>query len=346
MRKIILNISFLLIIIGSFTACDAFKTLSKSDTQSAQGRPYELVLVCNHDLWNSALGDSLRSVLAAPIPYLDHREPHFDVLRINEEGLTGFIACHRNILNILADTTLHESKMFVQYDQTAQPQVIVNFQGHDFLSMTQYLSEHRSELVQIFEMAERDRNLDYNQKFNAPKVEADLKTLFDMDMKVPLGYFTAKKGADFLWARNEYPSSSQGFMVYSYPYTGKECLSLDSLIAARNRFAQQIPGPSEGSYMTTTTQIYLEDGYHPMRPSYRTFRMDDRLWCELRGFWDVEGDYMGGPFVSYTTIDKRHNRVVTLDCYVYSPKQPKRNLMHGVEHLFYQIDFPKPNIDR
>ena len=38
-------------------------------------------------------------------------------------------------------------------------------------------------------------------------------------------------------------------------------------------------------------------------PDYRLFRMEGRLWCELRGFWDVHGDFMGGPFVSYTTVD-------------------------------------------
>lgn len=55
-------------------------------------------------------------------------------------------------------------------------------------------------------------------------------------------------------------------------------------------------------------------------PDYRMFRLEGRLWCELRGFWDVHGDFMGGPFVSYTTVDTATGRVLTIDCYVYSPK--------------------------
>ena len=60
----------------------------------------------------------------------------------------------------------------------------------------------------------------------------------------------------------------------------------------------------------------------------------------MRGFWDVEGDFMGGPFVSYTTVDTATDRVVTLDCYVYSPKLPKRNYMREVEHLLHLVKFP------
>ena len=79
-------------------------------------------------------------------------------------------------------------------------------------------------------------------------------------------------------------------------------------------------------------------------PDYRIFRLEGRLWCELRGFWDVQGDFMGGPFVSYSTVDTATNRVFTLDCYVYAPdlnKPRKRNYMRGVEHLLYSVQFPK-----
>lgn len=70
-------------------------------------------------------------------------------------------------------------------------------------------------------------------------------------------------------------------------------------------------------------------------------KISDRTWAELRGFWDVENDFMGGPFVSYSTLDEATGRVLTIDGYVYSPKLDKRNFMREVEHLVYMIDFPK-----
>ena len=150
-------------------------------------------------------------------------------------------------------------------------------------------------------------------------------------MTVPKGYILAADQPDFLWARFEYPEASQGFFIYSYPYAGKEALTPEALIAARNQFAARIPGPSDGSYMTTS-ELFV--------PGYRIFKLEGRVWIEMRGFWDVEGDFMGGPYVSYTTVDERTGRVFTLDCYVYSPHLHKRNFMRGVEHLLYLVKFP------
>ena len=70
-------------------------------------------------------------------------------------------------------------------------------------------------------------------------------------------------------------------------------------------------------------------------------RINGRSWIELRGLWEVENDFMGGPFVSYTTLDERTNRLITLDCYVYSPKYGKRNYLRALEHLVYVISFPE-----
>ena len=60
-------------------------------------------------------------------------------------------------------------------------------------------------------------------------------------------------------------------------------MTVEALTEARNRFAARIPGPSEGSYMITA-DVY--------EPDLRTFRLEGRLWVELRGFWDVKNDFM------------------------------------------------------
>lgn len=329
--KSILRFFLMLPLLGGFVGCDAFSSLMTTDQNTAQGTAYELVLACEQDLWRGEPGDTLRSVLCAPVEYLPQREPLFDVLRVAPEGFKQMIACHRNIIKVVVNPEVKQAAAVVEEDVTAEPQTIVTLQAPDARALTDYVSEHRKELVQVFMNAERDRTLAVNRRFRSKLVEEDIRKLFRIDMIVPTGYFTAQKGEDFLWARREYPAASQGFFLYSYPYTGKESLSEQALTEARNRFAARIPGPAAGSYMTTSH----------IGTVYRMFRSEGRLWCELRGFWDVEGDYMGGPFVSYTTVDVRTQRVVTLDCYVYSPEQHKRNFMRGVENLFYGISFPK-----
>jgi hypothetical protein len=132
----------------------------------------------------------------------------------------------------------------------------------------------------------------------------------------------------------EYPAATQGIAVYSYPYTGEENFKEESLIAQRDNFVKNIPGPSGKSYMTTVKD------YYPPTVTYK--RINGRLWAEMRGFWNLEGgDFMGGPMLSWSTLDAENNKVVTIDCYVFSPKHGQRDLVRGLEHLIYSVKFPE-----
>lgn len=316
--------------------CKAFNTASDTNRYSSQGKPYELIVVCSQPEWEGQLGDTLRSVLAAPIPYLDREEPLFSLLHVTQRGFTKLVVSHRNILKVVVNPEIAAPTVAVQYDLTASPQIVMTLQGPDLASMIGYLSQNRQNLVYVLEKAERDRAVDFAAEFPDKRIGEVIRQTFGIEMTVPKGYVLAKQEPDFMWMRYEYPTASQGFMLYSYPYKGPVSLSAEALEAARLKYAARIPGPSDGSHMTTSS-VYP--------PQYRMIRIEGRLWAELRGFWDVEGDFMGGPFVSYSTVDTATNRVITLDCYVFSPKLGKRNFMRGVEHLVYMIRFPRPEAE-
>lgn len=331
--KTLLRMLLALGLVATMAGCDAFRTLTQSHLKTSQGRAYELLVVCPQPDWEGELGDTLRSILLTPVPYINQTEPLFDLIQINEHGFSGMLADHRNILKVVEDASLDQADISVQYDLSAAPQVILSLQGPNKKSIVAFVSTNRQNFLHVLEKAERDRDIAFAGRFGERTIQDSIKKHFGVRMNIPQGYVLAVSQPDFLWARYEYPSSSLGFFVYSYPYEGPESLSATALIAARNRFAARIPGPANGSYMTTS-EVF--------DPGFRAFRIEERLWCELRGFWDVHGDFMGGPFVSYTTVDTTTNRVFTLDTYVYSPKSHKRNYVRGLEHLFYTIRFPEP----
>ncbi|MFI3249169.1 MAG: DUF4837 family protein [Rikenellaceae bacterium] len=324
---IILSIAALITIVS----CDALHTVS-SNSVTSQGAPYELIVVANQPQWEGELGDTLRSVLTAPIPYLQQTEPYFDVLRVTNQGYNNLVTKHRNILVNNIDPKLDQTSATVQYDLYASPQVVVTISGPTEQDITRYVSENREQIVEILNRAERDRAIDYAAKFNVKSLNSLIEDKFGFEMKIPMGYTLRNEGEDFLWLSYEYPTASQGIIIYKYPATkGAKSLSAEDLMAARNKFTALIPGPSNGSHMTT---------FMDYTPDYRTFRLDGRLWAEMHGLWDVKGDFMGGPFVSFSTIDTQSGEVVTIDCYVFSPKLDKRNFVRGVEHLIYNVKFP------
>ncbi len=305
--------------------------IMSGEYSTATGRPYELVVSVDQNLWDGPVGDTIRSIFGESVHMLNQSEPMYDIMRVNPSGLKGLMLRHRNILEIKVTPEVKKPRSAAQYDIYSRPQILVTVAAPDTKSMLEYLSDNRAEMQQTFEIAERNRSLSAAKRFKERDIENDIFKTFGMNIDIPMGYRQRNKiGDDFLWISNEQALSSQGIVVYSYPYTGGEDFGLDHLVARRNEFVNRIPGPSDGSNMTTAD----------FEPDLRYMRINGRPWAEMRGLWDVAGDFMGGPFVSFSTLDTSANRVVTVDCYVFSPRHPKRNLMRTVEHIIYSAGFP------
>ena len=58
------------LIAATAAGCKAVNTLTDSK-KASQGKPYELIVVCPQQEWTGEVGDTLRAVLTAPVPYLN-----------------------------------------------------------------------------------------------------------------------------------------------------------------------------------------------------------------------------------------------------------------------------------
>ena len=330
-----------IVLLAAMVGCDSFRSLTGAK-KTAQGSPYEVLVVCDGYEWESQLGTELKAVLETPVEMLNQVEPMFNVVRITARDFKHLLPSYRNILKVLCSPQVAETSIVAQYDVVASPQIVLTFQGPSTAAMVEYLKQNGSALLQVLEIAERNRTIEYAKKQGARALEKIIKEEFDIDMHISNGYLFRAESDDFVWASNEYPVASQGFFIYSHPFKGKASVTTESLVKARNEFAKRIPGPTDGSYMTTVKRIpnVEDDGYVDFMPQRKVVKINGRDWIELRGFWEVERDFMGGPFVSYTTLDEREGELLTIDCYVYSPKYGKRNFLRPLEHLVYGVSFP------
>lgn len=330
-----------IIVLLSAVGCDSFRSLTGAK-KTAQGSPYEVLVVCDGYEWESVLGAELKAVLETPVEMLNQVEPMFNVVRITARDFKHLLPSYRNILKVKCSPDVKDTAILAQYDVVASPQIVLTFQGNSIKTMTEYLKANGTSLLQVLEIAERNRTIEYARKQGAKALEKIIKEEFDVDMTISNGYLFRAESDDFVWASNEYPVASQGFFIYTHPFDGKASITTEALVKTRNDFAKRIPGPSDGSYMTTVKRIpnVEDDGYVDFLPQRKVVKINGREWIELRGFWEVEHDFMGGPFVSYTTLDERSGELFTLDCYVYSPKYGKRNFLRPLEHLVFGVKFP------
>jgi hypothetical protein len=335
------SVFIVLLALLSAVGCDSFRSLTGAK-KTAQGSPYEVLVVCDGYEWESALGTELKAVLETPVEMLNQVEPMFNVVRITARDFKHLLPSYRNILKVLCSPDVKDTAILAQYDVVASPQIVLTFQGPSIQAMVDYLQANGASLLQVLEMAERNRTIEYARKQGAKALEKIIKEEFDIEMPISNGYLFRAESDDFVWASNEYPVASQGFFIYTHPFKGKSSTSTEALVKARNEFAKRIPGPTDGSYMTTVTKIpnLDNDDYTDVMPACKALKINGKEWLEMRGFWDVHGDYMGGPFVSYSAVDKASGRLLTLDCYIYSPKEDKRNFLRQLEHLVYGISFP------
>lgn len=302
------------------------------DFNNAGGKPYEVILSVEQELWNGEVGDTLRSVLLEPVPMLNQVEPMFDVSRVNPGALKDIVLRHRNILIVGINPDLKEPESVARYDVYARPQIIVNITAPDNGSLVRYLTDNRKELQQLFEITERDRAVANNRKYGEKGIDAEVRKMFDVGVNIPRGFsIRSRSGSDFMWIGNDVRTAIQGFVIYSYPYSGSSDFSKDKLIERRNEFMARIPGPSEGSFMATENEY--------VQPEVAYVKINGRPWARMSGFWYVENDFMGGPFINYSTVDEKSGKVISMDCFVYSPKDPKRNMLHQLEHIVYTADF-------
>ena len=65
--------------------------------------------------------------------------------------------------------------------------------------------------------------------------------------------------------------------------------------------------------------------------------LDGMTAIESRGLWFVEGDYMGGPFISYTIEDPKNERLIVIEGFSYSPSSKKRDVVFELEAILKTV---------
>jgi hypothetical protein len=302
---------------------------------TSQGAPYEIVVVADHDVWNGPTGDSLRGMFDHRVGNINRDEPLFEVLRVLPGDFKKLIARHRNVIVAGVDPAVGEPGLTVANDIYASPQIVLRAVAPDAASLAGLIGSSRNEIMLALENAEKSRDVVAATGHTPEAISTLIKNRFGFEMSTGPGYAIQKmekESDDFLWLRYEMPTADQGIIIYTYPFSGVKDFDRENLFARRNEFVSRIPAQNPGSYMVTVAEVN--------ELAYK--KIDGRPWAEMSGLWDVEGDFMGGPYRNYSTLDAANQRVIAIDFYVYSPETriSQRNYVRQLEHLIYTVKIP------
>jgi hypothetical protein len=322
MKKVLIaGVLFVII----FTSC---KKDRSPMLPNVTGKAGEVILVLDNELWESNVGREFRKQLVRDYPGLPQPEPLFDLVQIPYQAFTSIFKTHRNILIVRVSKEFKEPRMVIQKDLYAKPQMVINIIAPDATILENLIADKGDLIVDRLMNMETSRYAKNYKKYQEMEISEKIEKKFDIGLGFPKGYTIGMDTTNFVWVANDSPTTSQSVLVFTYERPSVD-LTTPYLIAKRNEFTKKfVAGPNQNSYMTIESE---------MEPFRRELEVNNLKVIELRGLWRVEGDFMGGPFITFVIDDIKNNRVVHVDGFVYAPQFKKRDYVRQLEAILYSI---------
>lgn len=317
MKKLFLFI-FTIVLVSSCGNKDGKLTLRQST-----GNMNHVLIVMNNTEWQGKAGDALRDIIASPVLGLPQEENQFSVHQVPPHTFTRLFKANRNLLFVGVD---NQDNFSVNKNLYAEPQIAMTILGKDEASLIAQINKHKKEIVSVF----KEGDLKFFQKRLTKKhLDSEaIKTLnaLNVSMKIPSDYRLVTDNGEFLWLRNEATTDvSKNILVYSTPIDTDDDVMGTNIVATRDTIGKRfIPGGPEGSHMIT------EVAYSPFIMSTK---FNGKEAFEVRGKWEVKGDYMAGPFLNYSVIDEKNDRMLVVEGFTYAPNINKRDYMFELEAI-------------
>jgi len=314
-----------------FVSCSGDKTAG----QRSSGKTAEVIVVMKSEVqWKGVIGDTLRAFFSKEYPLLPQPEPLFKLVFVPKSNFSGskMFKPQHSILIVDINKKYKKAELQVRKNMWAEPQSIIQITAPNNNAFIELFEQKKDFILKVMEGSERQRLINTFAAFRDYEVKEQIKKMFHFSLEIPGGFYIAKKFSNFMWIRKETPKFSQGIIIYTYDFTDTVAFNTKRIISYRDSITKAyIPGPSEGSFMAVSKDY--------MKPESKQIDFNGLFAVETRGLWKVKGDFMGGPFINYTFVDEKRDKVITIDGYVYAPNAPKRNLVMQLEAIIRSLKF-------
>lgn len=291
------------------------------------GRINHVLIVMKNSDWQGEVGDALREIIAQPMDGLPQEEAQFSINQVPPETFNSLFKRTRNILFV----GYHEKENFYTNSNIyANPQITLTILAENKEALIENINAHKKEIISTFK--KNDLNL-YQRKitkdFHDQKTIETLNNL-NFSLKIPFDYKKVEDDGNFLWYRNTITRGLLNIIAYKIPAAQGDTFDLDHILKYRDSIGRKyIPGQFDNTFMKTEAQF---------TPVTKEVQLGEINALEIRGLWIVEGDYMGGPFISYAIEDKENNSLLIIEGFSYSPASNKRDFVFELEAILKTIE--------
>jgi len=326
-------ISTLLLVFALFSCSDESGNSTKNENQKtlakSNGSHAELLLMINDDLFDSEVGETILEHFDAEQYGLPQPESIFKLLKIAPIQANRLLKRNKSILYVaLADTVTFRTSTNVW----ARPQLVVTITAPTKKEIADILKKNGEKLVERFQAHDRaimEAALRRSSNKKAPK---PLQELGIGEMVLTYGFKQTLERENLKIFKNKALRTDQYLIFYTEPMR-EGVVSGEDIVRSRDSIGKNyIEGFRDDSYMAT--EMYIP-------PTQSIVEVGDMFAVETRGLWKTVGDFMGGPFISYTIYDDLNNQIITIEGMVYGPQSKKRNVLFELETMIKSVRLAK-----
>ncbi len=291
----------------------------------------EVLLVVDKYIWDGPTGELLKDILQEEYPGLPQSEPLFDVTQITASSFDNMFRYHRSVMLITISEMAEKGEVRYRKNVWASPQIVVQVEAGNSDELKEVLANNKERIRNFLVQYDRRRLTESYSASRDLEIQKIMAENHHIRLGIPRGYNIDVSTDNYTSVSIETPDFSQVLHVFEYPAESDNELQSGRLLENRNAFAKKyVKGPDDKSYMTTSM------AYPPI---FYDLKRDGVDIVEIRGLWELEGGYMGGPFISHSVFDEQRKRVVTVEGYVYYPNQKKRTKLRQLEAILYSLEF-------
>ena len=300
------------------------------ETEKTTGKINTISVIIDDQLWNGEVGDSIRNKFAAPVLGLPKEEPLFNINQYPVKLLEGFVTKTRNSVVIKKEA---KNSFEVIENEYASPQNVFHISGKTTSSILALIEKNAPEIINKMRQTEIEEN---QRIIDTAKIETQkIQKKFNINLRIPKGYNYVYQRRKFIWLKKEITSGNTSILIYQLPFrTIKPNTNIiKKIIRNRDSIGRlYIRGTIPRTHMIT------EDSYSPY---LFHINLNGKEAYETKGTWELKNDYMSGPFINYTIIDRTNKRILVLEGFCYDPSKEKRDLMFELESIIKSIEFLK-----
>lgn len=319
-----MNKTLFLCLCFSFFCCQKKEDKSPRTTS---GPINTISVIIDDQLWNGEVGDSIRNKFASPVLGLPQEEPLFSINQYPVKLFEGFSTDSRNIIIVKKEG---KTDFKIKENEYATPQNDIHISGKSNDEIIDILEKNKVVIINKMRATE----LQENQRINKDSLlnPKKLKDKFNIMLQVPSKYKYVMRRKNFIWMKKEITSGNTSVLIYQLPMsTIPKYNEVNSIVKSRDSIGNlYIHGTESRSKMIT------EAAYSPY---FSMTYLEGRRTYETKGTWEMNNDFMSGPFINYAIMDKKNNRILVLEGFCYAPSKEKRDLMFELESIIKSIRF-------